>query len=83
MAAAARLPLPPFTPRIPAWRRRLWRIERAAPQAVAPGKKAGVFAVLRTARIAKELGYAVEITFAWYDTPKAANPGKVGKFVIV
>jgi hypothetical protein len=35
-----------------------------------------------TAHIAKELGYAVEITFAWYDTPKAANPGKVGRFFI-
>jgi hypothetical protein len=35
-----------------------------------------------TAHIAKELGYTVEITFAWYDTPKAANPGKVGRLVI-
>ncbi|HEX4407391.1 MAG TPA: hypothetical protein VH206_01335 [Xanthobacteraceae bacterium] len=35
-----------------------------------------------TAYILKELGYKAEITFAWYDNPKAANPGKVGKFVV-
>jgi hypothetical protein len=34
------------------------------------------------AHIAKELGYAIEVTFSWYDNPKASNPGKAGKFVI-
>jgi hypothetical protein len=35
-----------------------------------------------TANLLKALGYTAEITFAWYDNPKAANPGQVGKFVI-
>jgi hypothetical protein len=35
-----------------------------------------------TAYILKELGFTAEITFAWYDNPKAANPGQVGKFVV-
>jgi hypothetical protein len=35
-----------------------------------------------TANILKAMGYAAEVTFAWYDNPKAANPGQVGKFVI-
>jgi hypothetical protein len=34
------------------------------------------------AHIAKELGYTIEVTFSWYDNPKASNPGKAGKFVI-
>lgn len=35
-----------------------------------------------TAHILKEMGFSAEITFSWYDNPKAANPGKVGKFVV-
>ena len=34
------------------------------------------------AHLLKELGYAAEVTFEWYDNPKASNPGKVGRFII-
>jgi hypothetical protein len=27
------------------------------------------------------MGLSAEVTFSWYDNPKAANSGKVGKFV--
>jgi hypothetical protein len=35
-----------------------------------------------TAHILKEMGFTAEVTFSWYHNPKAANPGKVGKFVV-
>lgn len=35
-----------------------------------------------TAHLLKALGYEAEVTFEWYDNPKASNPGKVGRFVI-
>jgi hypothetical protein len=35
-----------------------------------------------TAHLLKELGYSAEVTFEWYDNPKASNPGKIGRFVI-
>jgi hypothetical protein len=35
-----------------------------------------------TAHILKEMGFSAEVTFLWHDNPKAANPGKVGKFVV-
>lgn len=35
-----------------------------------------------TAHILKEMGFSAEVTFSWYDNPKASNPGKAGKFVI-
>jgi hypothetical protein len=35
-----------------------------------------------TSNLLKALGHSVEITFEWYDNPKASNPGKVGRFVI-
>lgn len=34
-----------------------------------------------TANIIKALGVPAEVTFAWYDNPKAAKPGETGKFV--
>jgi hypothetical protein len=34
------------------------------------------------AHIATEMGFSIEITFCWYDTPKALNPGQVGKFIL-
>ena len=35
-----------------------------------------------TAHLLNELGYPAEVTFEWYDNPKASNPGKVGRFII-
>ena len=35
-----------------------------------------------TSHLLKALGYSAEITFEWYDNPKASNPGEVGRFVI-
>ena len=35
-----------------------------------------------TAHLLKELGYAAEVTFEWYDNSKASNPGKVGRFIL-
>ena len=35
-----------------------------------------------TSHLLKALGHSAEITFEWYDNPKASNPGKVGRFVI-
>src|SRR5262249_24277502 len=35
-----------------------------------------------TANIIKALGVKAEVTFAWYDNPKAAKPGETGKFVL-
>lgn len=32
--------------------------------------------------IAKSLGFSVEVTFAWYENPKAAHPGSTGRLVI-
>jgi hypothetical protein len=33
------------------------------------------------AHIVKQLGVTAEVTFAWYDNPKAAKPGETGKFI--
>ena len=34
-----------------------------------------------TANIIKAMGVKAEVTFAWYDNPKAVKPGETGKFV--
>jgi hypothetical protein len=34
------------------------------------------------AHIVRELGLKAELTFAWYDDPKAAKPGEVGKLAV-
>ena len=34
-----------------------------------------------TASIIKALGVKADVTFAWYDNPKAVKPGETGKFV--
>jgi hypothetical protein len=38
-------------------------------------------ALKTTANIIKALGVRAEITFAWYDNPKAVKPGETGKLV--
>lgn len=35
-----------------------------------------------TANIIKALGVPAEVTFAWYENPKAAKPGEIGKFIL-
>jgi hypothetical protein len=32
--------------------------------------------------IIKAMGFAARVVFEWYDNPKAANPGKTGKFTL-
>ena len=34
------------------------------------------------ANIIKALGVKAEVTFVWYDNPKAVKPGETGKFVL-
>ncbi len=34
-----------------------------------------------TANIIRTLGVPAEVTFAWYDNPKATKPGETGKFL--